>query len=170
MNRAQGARRTVQGAWLSLALCAFLFTAPVLSAQESPSRPAIVSVSHWAKWPALAAAAGFTTVALMRNRDADRVYDALTAFCTGAQDACRTVTVDGVRRYTGDDAERLYQETLRLDHSARTWLIVGQLSLIASGGMFLLDLISHDDGPANIPYRGLSVVADGRRLGLNVRF
>lgn len=149
-----------------LALLAPLTTA----AQESASRPTIVRVSRYAKWPALAAAVGFTAAALSRNRDADQVYDALTGFCNQAQSACRVVDVGGVRQYQGNDAERLYQETLRLDHSARGWLIAGEVSLVAAGTMFFLDLIAGNDGPQNIPFKGLSVIRSGRRLGLRVAF
>ena len=155
---------------LLLMLSAILLSPAHLAAQEPAARPAIVAVSRYAKWPALAAAAGFTALALSRNRDADQVYGALTTFCDQAQDACRVVAVGDVRRYQGDDAERLYQETLRLDRSARGWLIAAEVSLLAAGTMFLMDLIAGDDEPPNIPFHGMTVVADGRRLGLRVAF
>lgn len=151
-----------------LVLLAFL-AAPV-AAQEPASRPAVASFARYAKWPTLAAAVGFTAVAFSHNRDADRVYDALTTYCFQNPLACNVVPVGSRTRYVEDDPERLYQETLRLDRQARNWLVLGQVSLAASGVMFLIDLISGDDGPDNIPFDGFRLIADGRRLGLRLAY
>ena len=143
---------------------------PVAAQEEVPGPSPIATVSRWAKWPALGGAVGLTAVALVRNRAADRVYDGLVTLCFGAPDACRLADGDGPVRFTSDDAEALYQETLRIDRSARGWLLAGQVALVASGVMFLVDLIAGDDTPPNIPFPGFQLVADGRRLGLAIGF
>ncbi|MEX0690314.1 MAG: hypothetical protein WD934_02120 [Gemmatimonadales bacterium] len=166
VKKGHGTRCTVHGARWFMVLSGLLLLPVAAGAQQS----SLVRVSQYAKWPTLAAALGFTTVALMRNSDADDVYRALNTFCNGAPDACRLRVTDGVSQYVGPEPEALYQETLRLDRSARRWVLAGQVSLLAAGAMFFIDLVDGSDGPRNIPFDGASLVADGRRLGLRVAF
>lgn len=157
-------RRLAVTAVLPLAI---LFAGP-LAGQTTPApRPWYVTMSSWGRWGALAGAIAFTGVAIARNRDANVVFRGLTAFCANAQDAC--VTGDG-GRYIDASAEVLYEETLRIDRQARTWMIAGQASLVAAGVMFLIDLVAGDDGPHNIPYAPVEVIAEPRRLGLRVHY
>lgn len=130
-------------------------------------RPWYVSVSKWGKWGALAGATALTAVAFLRNRDANQVFDGLLDLCEAASSACLT-GANG--RYVHQDAEALYQETLRLDRAARGWMIGGQVSLAAAGAMFLVDLVWGGDDPENIPFAPLDVVAEPGRLGFQVRF
>jgi hypothetical protein len=64
----------------------------------------------------------------------------------------------------------MYLSSRRYDSRARTWLLVGQASLLLSAGLFLADLRHHRVGKTNIPYHGLEVTVDpgaeATRLGL----
>jgi hypothetical protein len=131
------------------------------------ARPWFVDVSHYGKWLALAGAAGLTAVAIMRNQDADQVYDGLAELCRAGGDTC-VLNLEGA--YINPDAERLYQETLRLDSQARKWMLGGQVALVTAGTMFVIDLVAGTKRPKNIPYAPLEYFADGRGVGLRVRF
>ena len=72
--------------------------------------------------------------------------------------------------YVNSDAERLFQETLRLDAQARRWMIGGQGFLFLSGGLFLIDLVSGNREPKNIPFSPLEAYAVPGKLGLRWRF
>jgi hypothetical protein len=64
----------------------------------------------------------------------------------------------------------MYQEYAALERHARGFLLGGQASLLASGTMFLIDLL-HDSGDFdNIPYTPLELYTSPRQLGLAVRF
>jgi len=127
----------------------------------------LVSFAGYGKWAALAGSVGLTTVAILRNRDADEIFDGLITLCSNAPLEC--VRGDG-GTYQGPDAERLYQETLRLDRQARGWMIGGQVALAAAGVMFLIDLVSKDQGPKNIPFTPLEVFSGSRTVGVRYRF
>jgi hypothetical protein len=143
-----------------------------LSAQAPAARPIdprpwFVDVSHYGKWFALAGAAGLTAVAILRNQDADQVYDGLADLCQVGGETC-VLGSDG--RYLNPDAEVLYQETLRLDSQARKWMLGGQATLVLAGTMFVIDLVAGTRRPKNIPYAPLEYFAEGERLGLRYRF
>lgn len=53
---------------------------------------------------------------------------------------------------------------------ARNWILGGEIGLVATGAMFLLDLIHRDDGPQNIPFIPLRVFASPGRIGLSAAF
>ncbi|HEX9730224.1 MAG TPA: hypothetical protein VGA37_17150 [Gemmatimonadales bacterium] len=161
--------------WAPLAAATMLTVA-----LAAPGRPALaqadvstngspwyVSVSHWGRWAALAGAVGFTTLAVVRNHDANEVFDGLLTLCANANEACLR-SPNG--RYVDASAETLYRETIRLDDVARTWMILGQVTLVAAGGMFLIDLVTGDDDPNNIPFSPFEVFATPRGAGLRVRF
>jgi hypothetical protein len=131
------------------------------------ARPWFADVSHYGKWVALAGAAGFTTVAILRNHDADQIYDGLATLCRAGGDTC---VLDPDGNYVNPEAELLYQETLHLDSEARKWMLGGQVTLVAAGAMFVVDLVARTRRPKNIPYAPLEYFADGRRVGLRVRF
>lgn len=52
---------------------------------------------------------------------------------------------------------------------ARNWVLGGEIALLATGTMFLLDLIHRDGGPQNIPFTPFRVYASPGRLGLSAR-
>lgn len=140
-------------------------------AQEQPrtpdASPWFVSAAKWVRWPTLAAAVGFTVVAITRKADADEYYDQLEMFCGDQPDECTIGTGGG---YVNAQAEALYQETLRLDRQARAWMIGGQSFLFVSGALFLIDLVAGSDRPENIPYTPLEAYASPGTLGLRWRF
>jgi hypothetical protein len=126
---------------------------------------------HYGRWVSAAAALGFTLLAAHEHDTANRSWQHLLELCRSDNSACRLAT-DG--RYAAQDAERLYQETLTHDRRARHRLIIGQVSLLASAALFILDLHHHNDDPPNIPFHGLELTAepvgDGARLGMRVTF
>lgn len=141
--------------------------APAVAQTDTGSTSWIVSVSRYGKWVTLGGAAGLTAIAISRNDDADAIFGALVTFCRNAPEQC---VRQASGTYVGGDAERLYQETLRIDRQARVWMIAGQVTLAASGAMFLIDLITGDQDPKNIPYTPFEVVSGPRRLGVGIRF
>jgi len=52
---------------------------------------------------------------------------------------------------------------------ARGWILGGEITLVATGAMFLLDLIHQDDEPRNIPFTPFQVYASRGRVGLSLR-
>jgi hypothetical protein len=162
---------------ISAGAIVLLRLAPVLAAQDSLSltprtsrgwaRPTI----HYGKWVTAASAVGFTLLAAHEHDTADRSWQQLLTLCRTDNAACQ-VRADG--RYTTYQAELLFQQTLYYDRRARHRLIVGQVSLLASAALFILDLRHENGGPPNIPYHGLKVTAepagDGARLGVSMAF
>lgn len=136
-------------------------------ADAETHRPWVISFAEWAKWGTLASAVGLTAVAILRNGDANDIFRGLNRFCAAAPNAC-FLGEDG--RYVDAGAETLYEETLRLDRQARAWTVAGQLFLAASGVLFLIDLVSDDDGPRNIPFAPLEMFTTGHHTGLRIRF
>jgi hypothetical protein len=127
----------------------------------------IVGFSHYAKWGMLAGAAGFTTLSLRAHNDADTYFTGLKTFCSHANQQCQ-IGPDGA--YLSSDAETLWQATARSDQEARWWLVAGEASLVVSGGMFLLDLVSGDSHPKNIPYTPFQVYTQPSKVGLQFSF
>jgi hypothetical protein len=154
---------------LGLLVVALSLCSPA-SAQE-PAHPDqrawYVSVSHWAKWPMLAGAFGFTAAAILQKHDADNVYDQLQALCRSASENC---ILGPAGTYVNPEAESLYQQTLALDGKARRWMIGGESTLALSGVMFLLDLVAGHAEPKNIPFTPFEVYTGSDRLGLQWRF
>lgn len=133
--------------------------------------PWIVTASHWGKWPALAGAGALVTMAVMRNNDAKAARAELRDYCS--EDATRCVTVpgpDGDDIYFDPGAEALYQEYAALTRQARGFLVGGQVGVLVTGAMFLIDLVYQRDGFDNIPYTPFELYSTPDRLGLSVRF
>lgn len=163
-----------QGSRAGVMLLGLLILALPLCSPASAQEPArqdqrswYAAVSHWAKWPTLAGALGFTAAAIFQKQDADNVYDRLQTLCHNTSEAC-LLGADGT--YVNRDAEALYQETLRLDGKARRWMIGGESTLALSGVMFLLDLVAGQTEPKNIPFTPFEVYGGPDRLGLQWRF
>jgi hypothetical protein len=142
-------------------------------ATELPRRdPWLVSVSHWGRWPALAAAAGFITAAALRSGDSKEALGTLEDYCR--EDFSRCVVVEGPDgsgpSYADPVAEELYEEYATRSRQARGYLLGGQASLLVAGAMFLIDLV-HDPGDIdNIPYTPFELYSTPRKLGLALRF
>ncbi len=145
---------------------------PAVAQAQSPSpqprtTPWYVSVSHYGRWVALAASAGFIAVAVNRHDQASQEYQALVLFCHQQQQRC-VLGTDG--KYLDPVPEARFQETLKLDARAGRWIMAGQITLFAAGGMFLIDILDRDHSPKNIPYTPFEAYAAPGRLGLQMRF
>lgn len=159
-------------------ICAACLTlaAPVARAQDDtplPHRePWTVSVSHWGRWPALAAAAGLITAAAIRNGDSKEALGTLEDYCR--EDFARCIVVEGPDgsdpTYADPMAEELYQEYAALSRQARGYLLGGQASLLVAGAMFLVDLVHDHDDVDNIPYTPFELYSTPSKLGLALRF
>lgn len=145
---------------LALALCAL---PPSLLAQQgnapatSPPGGWLRPVAHYGKWATAAAAIGFTVLAAREHQTANDTWDQLLQMCSQDNAACAQ-RPDG--RYVDYSAELLYQKTLYYDHRARRRLIAGQVALLASAALFILDLRHGHGAPPNIPFHGLEVSAE----------
>jgi hypothetical protein len=127
-------------------------------------RPFVVDVAHWGKWATLGATIGFQVGSTTEQRRADRLQDELRDRCVNDPPACTVTQPDGA--YLNADTESLYQRGVDADRAARRYMLLGQLSLLTSVALFVIDL-RHGDGagPDNVPFRG-----DDRSFGLSLRF
>ena len=147
---------------------ALLVVLPAQSAgaQAAPaSRPWPVQASHYAKWPALTATAAMLARGYLLSRESDRWQDSLNAACS--TDPCDRSPSGG---YLLPRAQAAYQSSLDANGRAQDWLLGGEVTLIATGTMFLVDLLHHDSGPHNIPFTPFTVYAAPRRIGLTLDF
>ena len=142
-------------------------SAHTAAAQTAPAgRAWPVELAHVAKWPALAATVGMLARGFLLSRDADRWHDSLVAACA-VVDPCPRSTSG---RYLLPRAQSAYESYLDANGRARGWIVSGELTLVATGAMFLVDLINRSDGPRNIPFTPFSVYATPQRLGLSLDF
>lgn len=145
-------------------------------AQEQPQTPPRSggwsrSIVHYGKWVTAATAVGLTILAAREHDRAQDDWRQLLDLCRSNNATCQ-LRSDG--QYADYNAELLYQRTTYYDRRARSRLIGGQVALLASAAMFILDL-RHQGGEApNIPFHGLELSAepkrDGARLELRMRF
>jgi hypothetical protein len=146
-------------------------------AQETPaarppaSRGWSREVIHYGKWATAATAVGLTILAAREHARAQDEWRELLSLCRDNNAACQ-LRQDG--RYVNYDAELLFQLTTYYDRRARSRLIGGQVSLLASATLFILDLRHQGGNPPNIPFHGLELSAEptsgGARLELRVPF
>jgi len=157
------------------ALLALVLTTPALSQDVSPglrvghsawTRPLV----HYGKWAAAALAVGFTAMGAHEHQNSNRAFSELLDTCRADPATC-TLGANGT--YLDPAPEQLYQTSINYDRRARTRLLLGQLSLLASAGLFLADLQHHVNGPDNIPYHGLEVTVEpggtGARVGVRLK-
>lgn len=147
-------------------------TLPTVARAQSPSpkphtTPWYVSVSHYGRWVALAASAGFIAVAVNRHDQASQEFRSLVLFCHQHSERC---VLGGDGKYLDPAPEAQFQQTLTLDARAGRWIMAGQITLFAAGGMFLIDLLDGDHSPKNIPYTPFEAYAAPGRVGLQARF
>lgn len=160
-------------------LVAGWLAAPGLAAQDSlavaPRSPHAWTrpVVHYGKWLSAASAVGFTLLAAHEHDTANRSWQQLLALCRHDNAACQ-IGADG--RYATYQAELLYQQTLYYDRRARHRLIIGQVSMLTSAALFILDLRHGDHNPPNIPFPGSKLelsaepTGDGARFGVRLAF
>ena len=138
-------------------------------AQSRASRPpdgrsARVAV-RIAKWTLLAGAVAAGAYALDASQSAEGAYERLGQRCQ--QDGSRCAFTPA-GQYVDPVAERLFRDSQRFDSRARTGIIVGEVTLVGSLGLFIYDLRNRR-GPADIPFPvpvSASTVAIGVRLRL----
>lgn len=136
------------------------------AAPAPPARGWMHAMAHYGKWATAATAIGFTVLAAQEHHAANGNWNRLLALCRQDNAACRQ-SADG--RYIESSAEALYQRTVYYDQRARRRLIAGQVALLASAALFILDLRSSHGGPPNIPFHGLRVTAGSTGAGAEVR-
>jgi hypothetical protein len=128
-------------------------------------------VAHYGKWVAAASAVGFTALAIEQHRHSNDAWNSLIAICNQNSQNC-SVGPDG--RYRFYQSEYYYQLAIYYDHRARWRLIAGQVSLLASIGLFVADLRGRSPTPANIPVHPLAVsltpTSDGAALTFHIDF
>ncbi len=124
---------------------------------------------HWGKWTAAAVAATFTVLGAHEHQNSNRVFSELLDLCRASSANC-ALAPDG--SYRNPTAEQLYQTSIHYDRRARLRLLLGQVSLLASAGLFLADLRHGGGGPENIPFRGAKLTVEpsggGARVGMRV--
>ncbi len=162
---------------LSVPIC-LLAWAGVLSAQDTsltPARvPPISPVIKWGKWVTLGAAIGFTVAGVVQHNHAQDSWNQLLTRCGRDNQKCM---LDASGKYEDYESELLYEETVYYDHLARHRIVIGQVNLLASVGMFVLEFKRRQMAPPNIPLHGLHLLiepARGRdrsaRFGLTLHF
>ena len=100
------------------------------------------------KWLSLGVAAGSAAYGLHVGGDADRAFRDLEGVCELEPQRCAPRNSDG--SFTDIELEQRYQDVVAMDDRARTALVVGQLGIVLTAVLFILDL--GDDRPDDIPY------------------
>jgi hypothetical protein len=113
---------------------------PVLSGSWRPLRIA--------KWATLAAGTASAGYGFSANRDADDRYVEIEQICQATPARCAG---SATGPYADPALEAMYQDVRALDRRSRMALIAGQVSLISSVVLFILDLRT-DTAPPNVPY------------------
>lgn len=160
-----------------VALCVVLPAGTRLAAQAGapglPTNPAAWTqgLIHYGKWATGATALALTVQGAREHSRSAREWNRLLGLCRADNAAC-TLGADG--RYVSAAAEQYYQTSITFDRRAQSWLLGGQLSLLATAALFVADLHHHTNGPDNIPFHPLNVSVDpatGRtELGLRLAF
>jgi hypothetical protein len=159
----------------ALCMAAQVGVSIVAGAQEIPAAPAprgwSRSIVHYGKWATAATAVGLTMLAAREHASAQESWRRLIALCRGDNAACQ-LRADG--GYVDYNAEVLYQRTAYYDRRARGRLLGGQVALLASAALFIMDLRHQGGNPPNIPFHGLQLTAeragDGARIGVRLAF
>ncbi len=124
---------------------------------RSPWRP-----MRLAKWTTLLVSSGAAAYGFTQNRTADREYDALERECEADPVACRKLPDSDV--YEDVALEQRYQKIVDRDAHARTALLAGQIGLVATVVMFIID-IPDRESPEDIPYEPRPIRFGLRRDG-----
>lgn len=102
-----------------------------------------------AKWTTLLVSGGAAAYGFAQNRTADREYEQLERECAASPLVCRKLPDSDV--YEDAALEQRYQQIVDRDAHARTALLAGQIGLVASVVMFIIDLPNRVS-PEDIPY------------------
>jgi hypothetical protein len=145
-----------------LAIAALLLLPAAAQAQTAPRIDTVPALVRHGKWVGAAAFAGVITMAVVQHNSANRAWDRLVEYCNTANCA---LAPDG--RYQDAGAEAHYQNVVRGDRAARVWLIAGQVTLVGTAALFVLEL-TRERGTTNIPFSGLLV--EPGRVGWRLSF
>ncbi len=156
---------------LLTALLPLLLAVP-LQAQDQPLPQPIKPVSpliHWGKWGAAGLSLTLHLFAVSANSKANDAYHNLQVACTIDNSLCDT-NPDGT--YTNPKSEALYQESLHQDRRARAFLVSGEVALLGTVTLFVIDLTRKKGPPPDIPFNPeVTTGPDGStRVGFRVAF
>jgi len=112
-------------------------TAPRLNETQQDSLVVRSPVIRVAKWATLAASAGLLVYGISTNSEADDRYSALEHLCIDTPSRCERVASGAM---ADADLEREYQDIVSLDDRARFSLAAGQIGVLATVALFILDL------------------------------
>ena len=154
------------------ALVLFLAIGPQagsLAAQRSDSLLVRTPVAvKYGKWVTLAGAVGMGILAARAHNSADQAFDQLRRYCNFSTARCDQA---GDGSYLDPVAEGYYQSSLGHDRTARRWLVGGEVSLMATAGLFVWELTRPKGPPRNIPFEPtLTVTPERTLLGIRATF
>jgi hypothetical protein len=129
---------------LSLGLL-LLSSAARAQEQTTPANPLV----HWGKWGAAGLSLTLHLLAVSANNKANTAYSELQNSCFQDPHLC-DLTSDG--SYADPGSEALYQESLHQDKRARAFLISGEVALLGTVALFVIDLTRHKGPPPNKPW------------------
>jgi len=144
----------------------------ILAGLALPAPAAAQGSPFWVKygkWGLLATAVGLNLLGADAHRDANRTFDQLENRCS---DTPRFCALNGNSGYVDAESERLFQETLDHDRSARRWLIAGESALLGAAAMFVWEFTRPSGVPDdNIPFAPrVQGLQDGVGVGFELRF
>ena len=114
--------------------------------QETHQSSALV---HWGKWGAVGLSLTLHLLAVSANSQANQAYTTLQRSCAFDPSLC-DLTSDGTYAHPGSEA--LYQESLHQDRRARAFLLSGEVALLGTVALFVIDLTHHKGPPPNKPF------------------
>ncbi len=141
-----------------------------LAAQDSiaPMVRSIPAVVRYGKWALLAAAVGMGLKASSAHHDADQAFESLEGYCFDDQTRCDQ-QANG--QYIDPISEGYYQTSLSADRRARGWLVGGEVTLLATAGLFVWEFTRPKSPPKNIPFEPtVQVIGPRTHLGLRIPF
>ncbi|MEE8061736.1 MAG: hypothetical protein V3T16_07885 [Gemmatimonadales bacterium] len=123
----------------------------------------------YGKWGLLVATVGLNLAASEANERANGSFDELEDRCFQDPQLC---TVDSDGQYDDPGSEALFQRTVRLDTSARRFLIAGQVALLGAAAMFIYEFTRPPGEPEdNVPFvPRVQETQDGVGIGVEFRF
>ena len=163
--------------WLSCAVLVFSIASPA-AAQRAQKRFAPADTTHSAhawtplritKWGTLALSTTAAVYGFTQNRKADREYGDIERLCDATPDSCTRTSEGGA--YSDAALEERYQSVVQRDSRAKSALLAGQIGIVASVVLFVLDL-PKSATPQDIPYEPrplrVGLLADGLAVQLTI--
>lgn len=149
----------------SLSLALLLLSTAARAQEASPANPLV----HWGKWGAAGLSLTFHLLAVSANNKANTAYSELQSSCADDPHLC-DLSSDG--SYADPGSEALYQESLHQDRRARGLLVAGEVALLGTVALFVVDLTRHKGPPPNKPWSPeITTGPHGTtRIGLRVAF